>query len=629
MIKKTIVYIDDQEDQCGGFADFAKDFFPNTQVKTFSDGREAMDWLRENKEKVALVVTDHRMPVLGTAVLEFVSKHVPDAGKVLISGYGEDQAVRTAYENGWIDARLAKACDEQTIRDTLASFLNRGASPTAIAELLQRLDEDSVQELFAKVTGCHIGPDTMMMARAVLAMANSNEPVLIRGETGSGKESVARMIHFVDALRRTAAEPKTAEDLKRDFRKLQKQVADDHPFVSMCCSQVPEIRIEVELFGHEAKVFTEVPQAFTGRFEQARNGTLFIDEIGELPMQFQVKFLRVLEECEATSIGGRKYNINARIVAATNRDLQKDVAAGRFREDLYYRLNQLGIYVPALRQRVHDIPGLVDYILLKKSKGRNGIADVEGTNLHACRWPGNVRQLEAACERALMGARAGVAIPWSLIIEKAYEVWETQPIAGEGRVVSAREFVELVLRGGTPKITRDRLVAERGAQFVVEVYNVLRESNGGKHPKCSQLDSVFVLEEPMTAESMLLMIANLKNEAGECESRFHDFPTRELPNGEFIGDHTLNKSRLANNQTDEKLMALLNDYKRVNELVEQSKTDIQTYANWCLQRDELDARIKNVLSRRVERAWQRWIARSSSGRVANNSIGKSPGQATD
>jgi two-component system, NtrC family, response regulator HydG len=209
----------------------------------------------------------------------------------------------------------------------------------------------------------------------------SNTSVLILGESGTGKELIAQLTHCFSSRRKK-------------------------PLIVVNCATLPANLIESELFGHEKGAFTGAADKKTGKFEQADGGTVFLDEIGELSTDLQVKFLRVLQEREVEPIGGKKRKIDVRVIAATNRKLEEEVAAGRFRIDLYYRLNVFPIILPSLRERKEDIPVLATHFLhkfsIKSNKIVTGLADQVVKDMLAYQWPGNVRELENVMERSVL-----------------------------------------------------------------------------------------------------------------------------------------------------------------------------------------------------------------------------------
>lgn len=225
-------------------------------------------------------------------------------------------------------------------------------------------------------------------------VSNSDSTVLILGESGTGKELVAKNIHFRSARA-------------------------DKPFIPVNCGAIPAELLESELFGHEKGAFTGAVASRVGRFELADGGTVFLDEIGEMQPILQVKLLRVLQERSFERIGGTKtVNVDVRIIAATNQNLEEAVAAGRFREDLFYRLNVIPLNIPPLRERVEDIPLLCDYFIEKHSKrlGRNPIrmTDEALKMFLSYHWPGNVRELENTIERLLVLKDDDIVKPYDL-----------------------------------------------------------------------------------------------------------------------------------------------------------------------------------------------------------------------
>jgi len=221
----------------------------------------------------------------------------------------------------------------------------------------------------------------------VRQVAKWSTTVLVRGESGTGKELVADAIHYNSPRAR-------------------------NPFIKLNCAALPDTLLESELFGHEKGAFTGASMLRKGRFEQADGGTLFLDEIGEISPTFQVKLLRVLQEGEFERVGGsRSLHVDVRIIAATNRDLESEVKAGRFREDLYYRLNVMPIQMPPLRERLEDLPALARFLAGKiaKTQGRDiVVTDSALRVLMRHHWPGNVRELENCLERAAVMSEEGI-----------------------------------------------------------------------------------------------------------------------------------------------------------------------------------------------------------------------------
>ena len=281
-----------------------------------------------------------------------------------------------------------------------ARFLEMVANLMGQAVRLARKVEDQQRELRderdnlrRQVKGAHgfhniVGRSDAMnlIFEQVRQVAKWNTTVLIRGESGTGKELVANAIHY-NSSRANA------------------------PFVKLNCAALPDNLLESELFGHEKGAFTGAVTQRKGRFEQADGGTLFLDEIGEISPAFQAKLLRVLQEGELERVGGtRTLKVNVRVVAATNRDLESEVADGRFREDLYYRLNVMSLFMPALRERPEDIPDLARFLVDKVAKAQGRPLEITDSAIRVLiryHWPGNVRELENCIERAAVMTEDG------------------------------------------------------------------------------------------------------------------------------------------------------------------------------------------------------------------------------
>jgi len=321
---------------------------------------------------------------------------------------------------GVIGANLTKSTEmdfEETVRilsiisSLFAQYINSNMSIEKEKERLQELKQYYKMEWDSKVHnfGDIIGdsPKMQTVYQVIERIAQSEVTVLVRGETGTGKELVAASIH------------------KRSKRQ-------DEPFIKLNCAAITDTLLESELFGHEKGAFTDAKETRKGRFELADGGTLFLDEIGDISASAQVKLLRVLQEREFERVGGSKtIRVNVRLVAATNRDLEKMVKDGDFREDLYYRLNVIPIDLPALRERGDDIKLLVNFFLersMLNHKKRVSITDEAMAKLMAYPWPGNVRELENTIERiVLMGNEDGITASDMMLLlpalknEKVYE----------------------------------------------------------------------------------------------------------------------------------------------------------------------------------------------------------------
>jgi two-component system response regulator AtoC len=338
---------------------------------TAEDGEQGLHLLREHH--IDLIITDLKMPkVDGMTLLKRALEIEPELPVVLITAHGTIDTAVEALKRGAFDF-VTKPFDKDEVRQIVAKALRtrelRGADATPApsgARFGIIGTSQGIAELYA------------ILER----VADTPTTVLITGESGTGKELVARALH------------------EHSSRK-------DKPFIKVNCAAIPKELIESELFGYERGAFTGAVASKPGRFELANGGTLFLDEIGEIPIEMQVKLLRALQESEFERVGGIKtIRVDVRLVAATNRDLKKLIAAGSFREDLFYRLNVVPIRLPALRERTGDIPLLAEHFLVKFNERLR--KKVEGVDTDATEvlvqypWPGNIRELENVIERAVL-----------------------------------------------------------------------------------------------------------------------------------------------------------------------------------------------------------------------------------
>jgi two-component system response regulator HydG len=358
------------------------------RVITTGDPGRALE-LTESGDVDAAVI-DLKMPEIdGLSLLRIMRSKRPEVVVLLMTAYADIDAAVTAVKGGAFDF-LTKPFENA---DSVIARLDRAVEHKRLrskAHLLER--EVGERYRFSNIVG-H-APNLQHIFRLIEKVAPSDSNVLINGESGTGKELVARSIHFNSARK-------------------------DQPFVTLNCSAVTETLFESELFGHERGAFTGAVQRKRGLFEEAHHGTIFLDEIGEVPMSVQPKLLRVLQESEVRRVGGNEtLTVDVRIIAATNKDLAQEVAAGRFREDLYYRLNVITIPLPPLRERKQDIPLLVQHFLEKyAARGSGEIKSISTEALQVLEnyaWPGNIRELENVIERAIVLEEGGVIDPRDL-----------------------------------------------------------------------------------------------------------------------------------------------------------------------------------------------------------------------
>lgn len=344
-------------------------------VATADDGDRALELV--TSEPFDLVLMDIRMARMdGIEALARIKAYNPHIPVIIMTAYSSVESAIDALKAGAYDY-LIKPLDFDVLKLTLERAREH-AGLKAENELLKRqLNADPA-------TPTIIGKsDAMKALLEMLAMvAPSEATVLITGESGTGKELIARSLH-VNSPRK------------------------DHPLVVVNCAAITETLLESELFGHEKGAFTGADKRREGRFKQADQGTIFLDEIGEMSPTMQAKLLRVLQQREIQRVGSEEIiQVDVRIVAATNRDLEDEVAEGRFREDLFYRLNVMPLNVPPLRERLDDIPLLADFFLKryaeKNRKSVKGFTPLAMDMLLKYDWPGNVRELENAIERAVI-----------------------------------------------------------------------------------------------------------------------------------------------------------------------------------------------------------------------------------
>jgi two-component system response regulator HydG len=334
-------------------------------------GREAISLLESTTFEI--VVTDLKMPDTGgLEVLAKCKELQPDAEVVLVTGHGTIESAVEAMQQGAFNY-LLKPLDLKQLRAVVENAARSQYLRRANAELHRRLDE---RFGFEGVVGN--SPQMYDVVMRLQRIAPTDATVLIQGETGTGKELVAKAIH-------------------------QNSPRKKRPFVPLNCAALSEHILESELFGHIRGAFTDASSDRVGKFEYADGGTLFLDEVGDMPIPTQIKLLRVLECGEITRVGSNEpVNVNVRILSATNRDLEKAISAGTFREDLYHRLKVVTIVLPRLVERRDDIPLLVEYFIKEHAKRHQktirGISTPARRRLLAFDWPGNVRQLRNVIE---------------------------------------------------------------------------------------------------------------------------------------------------------------------------------------------------------------------------------------
>jgi DNA-binding NtrC family response regulator len=353
----------------------------DVEVATAGSGEEALETLSEGG--IDLIISDLKMPGIdGLELLRRAHEDEPDLPFILMTAFQTVESAVDAMKLGAIDY-VIKPFENEKIKKTVQTALDNRRLKAEVLNLKSRIKSAYQEENI--IGGSDLMRRVVEMAKAA---AQSLSTVLIRGESGTGKELIANLIH-----------------LHSD--------RSDQPMIKVNCAAIPENLLESELFGHRKGAFTGAVENKRGKFEQANKGTIFLDEIGDMSSPLQAKILRVLQQREFQRLGDDKLvKVDVKIIAATNIDLEERIREGEFRQDLFYRLNVIPIFIPPLRERKADIVDLVYHFLGHFSKKLDrevtGITREALDYLAACEWPGNVRELENAIERAMVLGRGEV-----------------------------------------------------------------------------------------------------------------------------------------------------------------------------------------------------------------------------
>ncbi len=472
---KRVLVCDDEKNMRNLLLDVLED--DGWEVTLAEDGSQALEVMAEASIPFPVMVVDLSMPGIdGFEVIKRTREMGLDTNIIVITAYGTvDTAVR-AMQAGASDF-VVKPFDNVQIRGAVRrAFDSR--------DLLTQVEMSHPRFLGADNAPLPIiGKDERLQSvfNIVRRIANLNTAVLIQGESGTGKELVAQAIHFNGNRA-------------------------DQPFVAVNCGALPEALLESEFFGHERGAFTGAHALQRGKFEIANGGTMFLDEIGEMPLPLQVKFLRVLQDQRFSRVGGeREHQTNVRIIAATNRDLQEAIGTKTFREDLYYRLNVIPIHLPPLRERRGDIPQLVEFFLDRFCRRHNLPTLVISDSIMdgACNrdWPGNIRELQNAVEKAVILQDAQlIATPMppigkvatssdSVPVQESTPSPDVEPDAPTGGTAHPNEHisgdsfsVDLGVDGGIRELSDVSADAQRAA-----VIRALRLCNGNKAEAAKRL----------------------------------------------------------------------------------------------------------------------------------------------
>ncbi len=403
----TVLVVDDDLIECRSLSEFLK--LDGYQVDSATSGREALAKLK--KSSFDILLTDVNMPeVTGFDLLNEVNENYRDTAVILITGYGQIEGAVRAIKEGAYDY-ITKPLIDDGVKMIISRALEQ-----------QRLKRENVQlkkQLGLLVGGGDlVGRDHQMrkVFDLIESVADSRATVMITGESGVGKTLLARTVHA------------------RSSRK-------DQPFVEVSCGSLPESLLESELFGHARGSFTGAVADREGKFQVADGGTVFLDEIGDAPLSMQVKLLRVIQDKVFERVGDAKpIHADVRLIVATNKNLEEEVKAGRFREDLFYRIKVVTLHIPPLRDRLGDLRLLADHFLEKyvaeNGKEITGFADVALRMMQQHDWPGNVRELENAIERAVILSRTSEIMPEDLPFGPAEQATAAAAQPAEGRTIS-------------------------------------------------------------------------------------------------------------------------------------------------------------------------------------------------
>lgn len=403
-------------------------------VETVASGQEALASLAS--QRADIVITDLRMDEMdGIQLLEEIHRQWPSLPVLVITAHGTIPDAVSATQRGAVDF-LAKPVDKNDLLAHVDRALRNNAG--------NRQEENWAEGIITRSNSMH-----ELLAEARL-IANSDSSVLITGESGTGKELLARAIH--SASRRSKK-----------------------PFVALNCSAMPEQLLESELFGHERGAFTDAKNSHIGLFRSAEEGTIFLDEIGDMPLPLQAKLLRVLQDREVRPIGStRSIPVNVRVLSATHRDLTKAMQEGNFREDLYYRLNVVELKLPSLAERPEDIPLLANHFLRQFSERRGEKPKVFAPEaielLVRAAWPGNIRQLANIVERTMALATSQV-IPAKLVRKSLGDSLGDLPSLQRARDEFMRNYLVQLLQITEGNVSRAARLAERNRSDFYKLLN--------------------------------------------------------------------------------------------------------------------------------------------------------------
>jgi two-component system response regulator HydG len=453
--KARILVVDDEASARSGLEKLLRQ--EGYDVEVAEDGAAALTRATESPPDV--VVTDLKMPNMdGIELTKRLHELDSDLPVIVATAFGDVSTAVAAMRAG-ADDYLTKPVDFDALMLAIERALERRELRVEAENLRRQLRERDGDGLRGLIGASAAMQRVYRVARQVAA---SRATVLVTGESGTGKGELARAIHDLG--------PRAAK-----------------PFVQLHCAALAQSLLESELFGHERGSFTGADKRRVGRFEQADGGTLFLDEVGEIPLLTQVKLLQVLQERTFERVGGNEpIKVDVRVIAATNRDLAADVRDGRFREDLYYRLNVVHIEMPALRLRGGDVVVLANHFLkrfaLENHKRVDGFTDAARAKIIGYRWPGNVRALENAIERAVVLCEGPLVDAEDLPFESSPEIHGALRIPGATMAEIERFAITKTLEsteGSTTKAADILDISVRTIQYRLQEYGMAKPRGGG------------------------------------------------------------------------------------------------------------------------------------------------------
>jgi len=461
---RSVLVVDDEPEIRALLTDLLKD--DGYKVRTANTGAEALESVA--KDLPDLVMMDVKLPDQdGLGVLKTLRREHGELEVIVMTAFGGSSTAIKAMEHGAYDY-VTKPFEIEDLLATLKRVFEHADMSSEVSALRLELGKSAAER--ERIVGS--AKPMLEVFKLIGKVASSDATVLITGESGTGKELVAEALHRAS---------------KRN----------PHPLVKVSCSALPETLLETELFGHEKGSFTGALAMRKGRFETANKGTIFLDEIGDMTLATQTKLLRILQEREFERIGSNvPIKIDIRVITATNRNLAEEVDAGRFREDLYYRLNVIHIHMPPLRERKEDIPLLVEHFLVKFRHAPGSIPTTISedalTRLVAYDWPGNVRELENAVERAVVLSRGNPITAEHIPFANRREAKDRKALAQR----RTRLDDETAALGGR----RDSLEADEAAADAADL--AVGDSNGDGDDGGSFKKRVSSLERQLISEAL-------------------------------------------------------------------------------------------------------------------------------